>query len=75
MFSFFILLIIGIFGYMIFDGLITEEVWVRGPRRGFSLTQWAHKRSRIDEPISYWFFMALYSGFTIFLIYLLIVEF
>ncbi len=74
MFTFFVLLVIGIFGYMVFDGLVTEEVWVRGPRKGFSLTQWGHKRSRIDEPISYWFFMILYSGFALFLVYLLILE-
>ena len=48
--------------YLIVDGLITGQVWVRGARKGFvNFKQWAHKRSREEEPVSYWLFMGLYA--------------
>ena len=70
MVALFILFVIGALGYMIVDGLVTGAVWVRGPRRGFSFTQIAHKRSREDEPVSYWIFMGLYSLGAVWLLYL-----
>ena len=67
---FFVVLVIAILLFMVIDGLITGEVWVRGPRSGFSLTRWAHKRSREDEPVGYWIFMSLYTAGALWLIYL-----
>ena len=57
----FVYLVAAILLYMVVDGLITGAVWVRGSRSGFSLKQWAHKRSREEEPVSYWLFMSLYT--------------
>lgn len=70
----FVFLVVGILLYMVVDGLLTGEVWVRGARSGFSLSQWAHKRCRLDEPVSYWFFMGLYTVGALWLIYLVIFE-
>ena len=58
--------------YLIINGIVTESVWVRGPRKGISLTVWAHKKERIDEPIGYWFFMTFYSALLVFILYLAI---
>ena len=58
----FVFIVAAILLYLIVDGLITGEVWVRGARKGFvNFKQLAHKRSRAEEPISYWVFMGLYA--------------
>lgn len=70
----FVFLVAGILVYMFVDGLLTSEVWVRGARSGFSLSEWAHKRSRLDEPVSYWFFMSLYAIGALWLVYLVLLA-
>lgn len=58
----FVFIVAAILLYLIVDGFITGEVWVRGARKGFvNFSQWAHKRSREEEPVSYWMFMGLYA--------------
>ena len=48
--------------YLLIDGLLTGSVWVKGALNGrWSLSEWAHKRSRIDDPVSYWGFMSFYT--------------
>lgn len=58
---YFVFLVAALLAYLVIDGLITGKVWVRGARSGISLKQWAHKRSREEEPASYWVFITLYS--------------
>jgi len=60
--SIFILLVILVLCYLVANGLLTRSVWVKGNRRGIvSFREWGHKRSRDDEPRSYWFAMGFYS--------------
>jgi H+/Cl- antiporter ClcA len=68
----FIVLVILVLCYLVANGLLTRSVWVKGNRRGLvSFSEWAHKRSREDEPHSYWFAMAFYSVALLCLVWLL----
>lgn len=63
-------------GWLLFDGLITQSVWVRGGvkdryTRDLDMHSFAHKVSRAESPITYWIMMLLYTGFEVFLIYLM----
>ena len=69
----FVTLVLLILCYLVADGLLTRSVWVKGAREGaFSFRHWAHKRSREDEPQSYWFVIAFYSASILMLLWLLI---
>jgi hypothetical protein len=60
--STFILLAIVLLAYLIVDGWWAQAVWVKGARDGlFSFRNWAHKRSRDEDPWPYWFAMGFYS--------------
>lgn len=68
----FIVLVILVLCYLVANGLLTRSVWVKGNRRGLvSFSEWAHKRSREDEPHSYWFAMAFYCVVLLCLVWLL----
>lgn len=67
---FFLLIVVGSLGFMVVDGLLTGSVWVRGARKGMTFKQWAHKRDRDEEPISYWLFMSLYIAGIVWILYL-----
>jgi len=70
--SIFIVLVILVLCYLVANGLLTRSVWVKGNRRGMvSFREWAHKRSRDDEPRSYWFAMGFYSVALLCLVWLL----
>jgi len=70
--SVFIVLVILVLCYLVANGLLTRSVWVKGNRRGLvSIREWAHKRSRDDEPRSYWFAMVFYSAALLCLVWLL----
>ena len=71
--SLFVILVILILCYLVVEGLLTRSVWIKGPRRGaFSFRQWAHKRSRDDDPQPYWFAIVFYSGAILMLLWLLL---
>ena len=68
----FVILVTAVFGYLVFDGIRTGSVWIKGGRDGLiNFSEWVHKRSRIEEPFSYWMAMALYSAFFSFCMYML----
>ena len=68
----FIVLVILVLCYLLTNGLLTRSVWVKGSRRGIvSFREWAHKRSRDDEPLSYWFAIVFYSAVLLCLAWLL----
>jgi H+/Cl- antiporter ClcA len=70
--SIFIALVILVLCYLVANGLSTRSVWVKGSRRGIvSFREWAHKRSRDDEPRSYWFAIGFYSVALLCLVWLL----
>jgi H+/Cl- antiporter ClcA len=70
--SIFIVLVILVLCYLVANGLSTRSVWVKGSRRGIvSFREWAHKRSRDDEPRSYWFAIGFYSVALLCLVWLL----
>ena len=70
--SIFIVLVILVLCYLVANGLSTRSVWVKGNRRGIvSFREWAHKRSRDDEPRSYWFAIGFYSVALLCLVWLL----
>ncbi len=61
--SVFFLGIIVVLAYLIVDGLTTRSVWVKGARGwGVDIHTWAQKRSRTDEPLSYWLAMSFYAA-------------
>ena len=69
--AFVVLVILLLFG-LVFNGLLTRSVWVKGSRTGvFSFRSMAHKRGREDEPLSYWFAILFYSVAMLLLIWLL----
>ena len=52
---FFVVLVIATLAYLVVDGLRTGSVWVKGSRNGLiNFTEWVHKRSRAEEPGTYW---------------------
>jgi len=70
--SIFIVLVILVLCYLVASGLLTRSVWIKGNRRGLvNFREWAHKRSREDEPHSYWFAMTFYGVALLCLVWLL----
>ena len=66
--SIFVFLVILLLAGLVVDGWLTQAVWVKGARDGlFSFRHWAHKRSRDEDPWSYWFAMGFYSVALVFL--------
>ena len=60
--SLFIFVGIVVLAGLLVDGALTRAVWVKGARDGlFSFRNWAHKRSRDEDPWPYWFAMAFYG--------------
>jgi hypothetical protein len=60
--SLFIVLVIALLAGLLVGGAVTGSVWVKGARDGlFSFRNWAHKRSRDEDPWPYWFAMGFYS--------------
>jgi len=72
----FIVLVVLLLCWLVLDGFLTCSVWVKGSRTGnFSFNNPAHKCSREEEPLSYWFAMVFYSTVILLLIWALMSGF
>lgn len=44
--------------FLIFDAIRTGSIWVKGGDSEWG--KWAHKKSKDEEPVNYWFFLLFY---------------
>ena len=64
--------VIAILLALLIDGWRSGAVWVKGARDApFSFRNWAHKRSRDEDPWPYWFAMSFYAIASICLVILI----
>jgi len=75
MHQFLSLVLFGSLLYLLVDGWVSGSVWVKGTRHAiWSLTEWGHKRSRDEEPGSYWGVMGFYAAGFVWISYQLAVS-
>lgn len=54
--------------YLLFDGLRTGSVWIRGGKSGEPGESWnSHKANREESPLAYYFWLAFYLAGLVFM--------
>jgi len=66
-------------GWLLFHGLLTGSIWVKGGAsdrftRSLDMNSFAHKVSRKENPNTYWFNVLFYTCINLLLLYILIQQ-